>query len=653
MSRLEESKFSVVNLFLGFTAVFVFHLCMAWPSSAFAATPTIVSVSPSSGTALPNTPVEFNCSYSDASGWNHLNETYLLISPAATTCSNAVYLYYNQNTNLFYLKNDANTSWLGGYAPGSSNVIENSQVKLDCALSTATGSGNTLAVKFSISFKNGYSGKTYNSYLYAKDDTGKYVGWTKKGAYTVNQCPGLGTVAPSAGTGAAGAAQIFTAVYSDSDGWQNLMTVNLLINTIANGGYCFSAYYNQNTNKLYLWNDSGTAVLGGYAPGSGYVIENSFGRLDCSQTKVSGSGSTMTVSWRVTLKPSFTGTRNIYLLATDDTNITTPIVQKGIWTIPNNMPSVGTVAPSSGIGQVDTYQSFKVTYADPDGYQNLWCVNLFFNPTGTSAANCFFGSYNQITNQLFLLDNAGANWLGGYRPGSNYVVENSYARLNCSKTTVSKSANTITISWAVSFKPTFTGSKNIYIRSTDYANATTNFLQKGTWTINNSPSVGTVSPSSGTGTVGITQVFTAAYSDPDGWQNLYAVNLVVNINTAGSYGYSAYYDQNADKLYMRDDTGTIWQGGYAPGSSYIIENTYARLDCSKTTVSGSGNTLTVNWAVSFKPSFTGTKNIYLAATDDTLINTGIIQKGAWTIQPDITRPQVIITQPQAGAIFTD
>ncbi len=167
------------------------------------------------------------------------------------------------------------------------------------------------------------------------------------------------------------------------------------------------------------------------------------------------------------------------------------------------------------------------------------------------------------------------------------------------------------------------------------------------------PALGTVSPSSGTGTVGVTQVFTAAYSDADGWQNLYAVNLVINTAAAGSYGYSAYYDQNANKLYMRDDTGTIWQGGYAPGSSYIIENTYARLDCSKTTISGSGNTLTVNWAVSFKSSFTGTKNIYLAATDDTNITTGVIQKGAWTIQPDITRPQVIITQPQAGAIFTD
>lgn len=81
-----------------------------------------------------------------------------------------------------------------------------------------------------------------------------------------------------------------------------------------------------------------------------------------------------------------------------------------------------------------------------------------------------------------------------------------------------------------------------------------------------------------------------------------------------------------------DDSAMNLLGGFAPGSLHTIENSYAKLYCSHTTISGSGNNLTVNWRVSFKNTFTGLKNTYLQVADDDGLASSWTQKGTWTIQ---------------------
>ncbi|MDD5194777.1 MAG: hypothetical protein PHQ96_03765, partial [Candidatus Omnitrophica bacterium] len=73
-------------------------------------------------------------------------------------------------------------------------------------------------------------------------------------------------------------------------------------------------------------------------------------------------------------------------------------------------------------------------------------------------------------------------------------------------------------------------------------------------------------------------------------------------------------------------------GGYTPGSGNIIQNSYAILDCSKTTVSGSGDTLTIAWAVTFKSTFTGLKNMYLSVKNNGNLGSGWVKKGSWVIR---------------------
>lgn len=156
---------------------------------------------------------------------------------------------------------------------------------------------------------------------------------------------------------------------------------------------------------------------------------------------------------------------------------------------------------------------------------------------------------------------------------------------------------------------------------------------------NSAPAINSISPSSGSSSVNQLTYFTTAFSDANGWQNIQYVYFIVNTSTSYKNCFYGYYNQNTNKLYLRNDANTAWLGGYTPGSAKIIENSYAKLDCSKATISGSGNNLTIKWAVTFKGTFTGAKKTYLYVKDDSNAYKGWLQKGTWTINPaDTTAP---------------
>ncbi len=174
------------SIFLFFCLIVLYLLIT---SLVYASTPTLGTVSPSSGTTPPDTAKSFVCKYSDASGWAHLKEVNLLISGQPASPANNPYLYYDQNLNQLFLRNESNTAWLGGFAPGSANIIENSLIKLKCAQTTVSGSGTTMTVTFNVTFKAGYSGRRCDLYLAAKDDGGIFVSFASKGTYTINRAP--------------------------------------------------------------------------------------------------------------------------------------------------------------------------------------------------------------------------------------------------------------------------------------------------------------------------------------------------------------------------------------------------------------------------------------------------------------------------------
>ncbi len=167
------------NMLLGFFVLF-FSLIN---SLAFAATPVIVSISPSSGTSQPDQIVVFTVSSSDANGYQHINNAYFLINTQVNG-ANCFYGWYSAAQNKLYLRKDNNSGWLGGFVPGSNNIIENFYVKLNCASSSVSGIGKTATMKLSVTFKPTFVGAK-KLYLSASDKTGRSSGWVQKGTWTI------------------------------------------------------------------------------------------------------------------------------------------------------------------------------------------------------------------------------------------------------------------------------------------------------------------------------------------------------------------------------------------------------------------------------------------------------------------------------------
>jgi hypothetical protein len=149
---------------------------------------------------------------------------------------------------------------------------------------------------------------------------------------------------------------------------------------------------------------------------------------------------------------------------------------------------------------------------------------------------------------------------------------------------------------------------------------------------NSVPTLGTVDPSSGSGPVGVTTYFTTTWSDADGWEDLKQCYFHVGAGPALAGNVTLMYNAVKNKLWIRSDDGMTWLGGLAPGSANVLDNGQAKVYCSLTTVQGAGNTLSVTWAIEFKPGYIGTKKLGLKCKDRQKAEAKGAWKGTWTIE---------------------
>lgn len=164
------------------------------------------------------------------------------------------------------------------------------------------------------------------------------------------------------------------------------------------------------------------------------------------------------------------------------------------------IPQVGTISPSSGTSSPNQPVTFTTAYSDTDGVSDIRYAYFLANTTGASI-NGLCVVYDQVTNKLYLRNEANTAWLGGgVIPGSNIIIENSYAKLDCLNTTILKSENQLTVRWRVIFKSSFLGNKNTYLYAIDKSGiaSSTVWIQKGSWSIvippNNPPVINSLIP---------------------------------------------------------------------------------------------------------------------------------------------------------------
>jgi hypothetical protein len=159
----------------------------------------------------------------------------------------------------------------------------------------------------------------------------------------------------------------------------------------------------------------------------------------------------------------------------------------------------------------------------------------------------------------------------------------------------------------------------------------------------NTPSPVFLNSSSGSG---YTQTFSFTFSDPDGWQDLGVLNVLVNNFLDGRQAcYIAYLPSGpaSGTVLLVDDAGNAG-GPFAslllPGSG-SISNGQCTIAGTGSSVTGIGNTLTLTLKITFNPTFVGNKVINMAARDTASHNSGWQSLGVWNIPgPQPTGPAV-------------
>lgn len=150
------------------------------------AAPTADSITPSSGVSQPDESVIFNTAYSDTDGYKNIQSVFLQFSDTPESSVKGFSVRYDEETELFYLRNDTDTDWGQGVNLGTLNkMLGNNYAKLDCEKSEALKrGGHTIIVKWHITFTKDFAG-THNIYMDVIDDVNISQGKVQKGTWTV------------------------------------------------------------------------------------------------------------------------------------------------------------------------------------------------------------------------------------------------------------------------------------------------------------------------------------------------------------------------------------------------------------------------------------------------------------------------------------
>lgn len=140
------------------------------------------------------------------------------------------------------------------------------------------------------------------------------------------------------------------------------------------------------------------------------------------------------------------------------------------------------------------------------------------------------------------------------------------------------------------------------------------------------PEVVAVGPGSGTGAG---RTFLLVYANSDGASDI-DVALVL-IGTAVTGADACYIYASDNHFWLRDDTDGAWIGPVAAGSAGRLANGQCALTAAGSSMSRSGNRLTVTVTLTFTIPFAGTKSIYMNAIDRAGLSSGWLTGGTWTV----------------------
>jgi hypothetical protein len=452
------------------------------------------------------------------------------------------------------------------------------------------------------------------------------------------------SVTPTSG---AGVAQTFSFTYSDANGAADLASVHALVHNQIDGHSACYAYYVPAANQLFLFKDVWGQLLGPLTPGVAGTIQNSQCSINGAGASVSVSGNNLTLTFPVTFSQSFAGPRNLYGYAADQAGLTSGWYTLGAWTVPANVaPSSVSVSPSSGSG---FSQVFRFTYSDANGAADLASAHGIIHNQLNGQSACYV-YYTPADNKLYLYADVSGQLLGPLTPGVAGTVQNSQCSVGGAGSAVSIAGNTLTLDVAVTFASSFGGLRNVYGNAVDLAGLSSDWQQLGSWTVpvatNMPPAPVSVTPSSGSGS---SATFAFTYSDPNGAADIASAHALIQNQVNGHSACYVYYAPATNGLYLYTDVWGTLLGPLTPGVAGTIQNSQCSISGAGSSVSSSGNTLTLRFAATFSSAFAGPRNLYGYVADQAGQNSGWHTLGAWSVPGGNMAPLPVSVTPASGS----
>ena len=302
----------------------------SWTVPGAVVAPTVVSVSPSSGSGTSQT---FAFTFADSSGANNISVVQTLVNSLLTGVAGC-YVWVNVAGPGLYLLNDSATAFLGPIAPGANGTLTNSQCVVNGARSSIGVSGTTLTLNLALTFPGGFAGAR-SVYADASTATGLSSGWQTLGSWTVPgviAAPTVVSVSPGSGSGTS---QTFAFTFADSSGANNISVVQTLVNSVFTGVRGCYVWVDVTNSGLYLLNDSATAFLGPIVPGAKSTLTNSQCVVNGIGSSIAVSGTTLTLNLAFTFMSGFTGAKSVYAEAQIPAGANSGWQSLGMWTVPN------------------------------------------------------------------------------------------------------------------------------------------------------------------------------------------------------------------------------------------------------------------------------------------------------------------------------
>ncbi len=268
----------------------------------------------------------------------------------------------------------------------------------------------------------------------------------------------------------------------------------------------------------------------------------------------------------------------------------------------------------AGSGSENTFFFF---FTHPEGFGRLGVVNVLINRALDGGRACYL-AYSQPLQTLFLVDDKGPEaGLSALALGGTGSVSNSQCAVNAAGSSATTAGTTLVLRLNIEFKAAFAGNQVIYLaaREEGAGGANSGWTTQGAWNVPGAagsyPRAAGMSPATGRNT---SSVITYTYDDQTNANNLETVWALVNtaVDAAGAC-YTAYYAPG-NLLFLYPDNGDGAQATFIELSgTNTIENSQCRISAAGSSVTRSGQRLTVNLNTTFKGGLSGPRGVWTAA----------------------------------------